>query len=159
LRIWDWAREKEVLSFDVATRNAAMAFAPDGKSIATVSGNVVKRWNPATGAELGATGPVQDDPFSRGGGDLYSRMPYAPDSKTLAITVRSNHHVILIDADTGKVIGKLTNEKISKEQGMIIRSAVFSKDGARLYGGFVQAAAGPKLSQGLGGTLLEWDIK
>src|SRR5205085_1540366 len=107
VRIWDWAKAKEVRQFAVGepmdldakafgwrSLTGAITYAPDGKAIATRLGYEVKLWNPATGDEIPAirSGSIQG----------MSTPVFSPDGKTLAIaTVKA---IVLVEPATGREI-------------------------------------------------------
>src|SRR5205814_7950705 len=54
IHLWDPATGKEVRKWDVGG-SGNVAFSPDGKVIATAIGAAVRRWEVATGKEIGAS--------------------------------------------------------------------------------------------------------
>ena len=136
VRIWDCGTAKQVSAFGdpgpdglvagkLTTANA-MAWTPDGKSLATVhqrdEGNtpvsVVKFWDPATGNEIRS--------MVIAGGSHDPWLAFSPDGKALVLSTYNRNTVV--DVASGKEICKFTNDKVSPP------NLVFSKDGARLYG-------------------------
>jgi WD40 repeat protein len=155
IRIWDWAKAKEVRSFGGVNYGASqLVYAPGGKSIATrgPSGkqiapgpkgppvlpgpDVVKLWDLATGKEIWS---LRTD-AGRGADTL---VAFSRDGKTLALagSAFGNNAITLVEAATGKEIGTLAKDK----EGSNLSSLVFAKDGTKLYA----------TNQSV---LMEWDI-
>jgi RNA polymerase sigma factor (sigma-70 family) len=143
VRIWDWARAKEVRRFAAGAGSlplsVKLAYAPDGKSLATSSlptdrsnyARVIQMWDPATGGERWST-------RSEGTSNLLS-LAFSPDSKTLAVARGGTNPITLLEVATGKETGKLATKKMSGG------GLVFAHDGTRLYAGH-------------GGAVVEWDL-
>lgn len=118
VKIWDAQTGKEQLSLNKGTITWAIAFYPNGKSLAGVVGNVVKIWDTTTGKEelalKGHTDVVKDFDISR-------------DGKWLA-TASTDGTVKIWDARTGACLHTLEGPS----KGVFHVS--FSPDGERVAG-------------------------
>ncbi|HYV35422.1 MAG TPA: WD40 repeat domain-containing protein, partial [Gemmataceae bacterium] len=101
---------------------------------------IVRFWNPTTGDKIHSVTIDPKDFID----DLC--LAFSPDCKTLAIT--AGPIVALVDSATGKQVGQLgqINEKAGKAPFMETFSAVFSKDGSKVY------------TSGYPSTIMEWDF-
>lgn len=112
-----------------------VAFAADGKTIASVSHREVKLWDAATGKE------IRSIPIT--GANVYG-LAISPDSKTIAVGVSKD--VRLFDAETGK------EKTILRGGAPFLFRLNFLADGKHL------AAAGGQNQAGQQGQILVWDI-
>jgi RNA polymerase sigma factor (sigma-70 family) len=151
VRIWDWARAKEVSKFVAgppATVGSVpfvpgneMSYTPDGKALVTLVGKQVKSWDPATGDPLAT--PLNEKKYAAG------TLAFSRDGKRLALSVATDKKdpaVVLVDLATGKQVGKLTapQDRFNINGGM--PGLVFDKAGKRLY------------ASAYGSGLFEWDV-
>src|SRR5262249_39710756 len=129
LRLFDTATGKQ-LDILGAGQTRAVAFAPDGKTLARSSQD--------TGARLYDPAPLKS--LQRVPGQAYAagRLAYSPDSKTL-VTGDGNQRLRLWDVATGK-----KRREIDAEEA--IESVAVSRDGGTLAAG------------GLGSTIRLWDL-
>jgi WD40 repeat protein len=158
ITLWHWAKEKELWSNQIAVTGNAftlfrLAFAPDGKSIATAQSIEepmakaiveIRIWGAATGKLLQTLRTEADNDY------VELALAFSPDGKTLAFT--SGPTITLADATTGKEIGKLAlpkqNDKAGDGSPYVDMAAVaFSKDGSKLY----STAFGNR-------GVMEWDL-
>ncbi len=75
------------------------AWSPDARRFATVSGGVVKVWDPLTGAMLRSGNPS-------GVGKRVSSLGYTPDGSRLVLGEQSGRRVTMLDADNLTAIGR-----------------------------------------------------
>jgi RNA polymerase sigma factor (sigma-70 family) len=117
LRIWDVVTGKELRHrWGTSRLGDAFAFAPDGKTLASVSGNSVRLWDAATGTE------AREDVSRRNG---FHVLALSLDGNTLA-SAGSYQHVRLFDTTTGKLLHQLTPSED------YVRSLHFEADGQTL---------------------------
>jgi RNA polymerase sigma factor (sigma-70 family) len=145
IRVWDWAEAKELRSFGGEDGKFfyrfSMSYAPGGKLLATISqgdrrakeGSTLEIWDPATGKQI-RTVPCDD-----------VGLAFSRDGKALAYVLEKA--VVLVDAASGKEIGKLTDKRLEERLGERgrIGDVVFGKDGDKLYLSY-------------SGGLMEWDV-
>jgi WD40 repeat protein len=99
--VWDVASGREAYRIGVPDgRLSAVAFSPDGKTLAGVTHAVVRLWDPATGAELRRLA---------GHADEIEQITFAPDGKLLATGSRDKT-VRFWDPATGKEVRRLKGE-------------------------------------------------
>lgn len=139
-----WSDDKTIKLWDVATGTEipmpvgfigediikSVAFSPDGKTLASKSGNTVKLWDVATRKEIRAL---------VGQYGYINSLAFSPDSKTLAIGSQDKT-IKLCDVATGTEIRTLVGS--SEDFSAII----FSPDGKTL------------VSQRQGGIIQVWDV-
>jgi WD40 repeat protein len=118
VRLWDPSSGKEVHRFDADDFVLSVAFAPDGKSLATVEGDVIHLWDVAKGKEIRQF--REKDSKS-------DRIAFSPDGKWLASGTNISNSVVLWQTATGKVVHRLDGP----EEG-ILSAVVFSPDGKTL---------------------------
>jgi RNA polymerase sigma factor (sigma-70 family) len=140
VRVWDTAGGREIRQWPLLPPAVAAAVSPDGKRVATPSGDgTVRIWDPATGQKLR---------------DIDTRRPtiaglgFSPDGKTIATKTELNSAVNLWDTTTGthlRTLGQDGEPAFSGGKVMIDVSGVqtpavvFSPDGR-----FVAAAGDRK---------------
>jgi RNA polymerase sigma factor (sigma-70 family) len=118
-QLWDVATGKEVrrfaISHDVHQSVSALAFSPDGRTIASGSwrDGRLRLWETATGKEVRAFPKIGDDVVS---------VAFAPDGKTVAA---AGDRIYLYDPATGK-------ERLRIDRRA--RGLAFSRDGSVLTG-------------------------
>jgi WD40 repeat protein len=145
-----------------------LAYAPDGKTLVTVRGPVIRRWDPATGKERGlefeghqsgvsAVALSPDGKLLASAGEKVrvwettgkpvrtldvsaAALAISPDGKTLA-TAGRDRVIHLWELETGKEKGQLKGHK----HGLL--AVAFSPDGKHLASGDTQA------------TVRVWDVK
>ena len=145
-----------------------LAYAPDGKTLVTVRGPVIRRWDPATGKELGlefeghqsgvtavalspdgkllASAGEKVRVWETGGKSVRTldvsaaALAISPDGKTLA-TAGRDRVIHLWELESGKEKGQLKGHK----HGLL--AVAFSPDGKHLASGDTQA------------TVRTWDVK
>jgi WD40 repeat protein len=128
VRIWDPATGAELRKFEALSkinpwrfnRATALAFAPDGKTLAVGDAKVIRLFDPATGKQ---TGTLDAHPST-------TCVAYSADGKTLAsggIDGNDKHSLRLWDVATGK---ELRRCELPKDEPPI--DAAFSPDGKSL---------------------------
>src|SRR5439155_1928517 len=141
--VWDAATGKELLSIPMNDgRITALAFAPDGRTLAGANYEAVRLWDAATGAKL-------RDLRGHGNSEV-ERIAFAPDGQLLASGGR-DRTVRLWDPATGAEVRRLqgdlivqealvlgTGQRVSVER--IVLALTFSRDGKKL----AVAASGDK---------------
>jgi WD40 repeat protein/serine/threonine protein kinase len=125
-RNWEWGRlaylcQLSAAVFDAAGPVDAVAFAPDGRSIASADwgGKLMIR-------DLG-TGQVREVPH----GQYVSCVDFSPDGRLIA-TGSSDRTIQIVDAGTGRVLARL-GEQNGHTDGVL--SVRFSRDGRQLVSG------------------------
>nr|WP_123666824.1 PQQ-binding-like beta-propeller repeat protein [Actinocorallia herbida] len=88
--LWDTASGEPVDVLGTRDRATALAFSPDGRTLATVSGNLLRLWDVRTGTR------VWDPAFT---GPAFPLLAFTPDGGTLATA--GSDGVLLWDAATG----------------------------------------------------------
>lgn len=144
VRRWDAKSGAEVFAFKVEGHQRhslrSVAFGPDGKSAATsgLFGNLLLRWDLATGKELGRI-KVENT--------MGSILAFSPDGRLLASgsigltnTTQSYDEAIHLWDSSGRELLKLS------PNGNNVTALTFSSDGKRIISGMSD------------GTVLEWDI-
>jgi WD40 repeat protein len=121
LRFSEVATGKELRRIEGAeAASAGMAFAPDGKVLATIAWQTIRLWDVATGKQLGKreahTGSV-------------STMAYSPDGKLLASGSSEDGTVRVWDASTGKPLHLLQGHK------SYVRAVAIALDGKTVISG------------------------
>src|SRR5262249_18283747 len=101
----------------------ALAFSPDGKTLASSGDKVVRLWDVRSGKQL--------DVFAAGG-QTHS-LAFSPDGKTLAVARREDA-VRLYDVPTGKEVRRVP------EKAVVVYSIAFSPDGRLLITGTIDKA-------------------
>jgi WD40 repeat protein len=96
LKIWDVESRKPLRELPQKHRTLALAYAPDGKALATchASDNVAHIWDPATGKSLAEL---------RGHKGTVVSVSFSADAKTLATSSYDDERVILWDTATWKM--------------------------------------------------------
>jgi WD40 repeat protein len=147
VKLWDAQTGQEVLALKGhASSVTSVAFSPDGKRLASASGEEVKVWDATTGQEILAWKVLL--PFHS-----LRMVAFSPDGKRLAGSVGYGPgppgagEVKVWDAQTGKELLSL------KGHTGWVWSVAFSPDGKRLASGSGSAA------QGLGGEVKVWDAQ
>jgi RNA polymerase sigma factor (sigma-70 family) len=120
LGVWELASGKELLRADKLENTVlAVSFSPDGKRLASVSGNVIRLWDVRTAREvLRINGP------KRG----LRPLAFTPDGKSLAAGCE-DHTARLWDAATGKELRRFTGHRDG------VSSLAISDDGRTLATG------------------------
>jgi WD40 repeat protein len=111
-----------------------VAFAPDGKLLATGSGPSLRLWDPVAGREV----RVLDTPLGKAGRGWVNSLAFSPDGQTLAAAGQSKT-IVLWDPSKGEIRRQL-------EAADSIESVAFSPDGKLLLAG------------GPAGVLQLWDV-
>ncbi|MBI2933924.1 MAG: hypothetical protein HYY16_19945 [Planctomycetes bacterium] len=114
--IWDGAGCAEQQAIHVKSHTLSLAFAPDGKSLASVHRDEIRVWDPSSGKV------VQTVRASA------KAVRFAPDGKTLA-TADESGAVRLWDPQTGNLRGKLSASKSG------LRAVTYTPDGERVIAG------------------------
>jgi WD40 repeat protein/serine/threonine protein kinase len=119
LRLWDVSTGKETLHFPVPPGVTQAIFTPDGKRLATPSGDLIKMWDAATGKEL--------ESWMAHKGGCYGAA-FTPDGRHLA-TVGFDEKV--------RVWEVATREQVFTLEGHthVIPRVAYSQDGRRLASG------------------------
>jgi WD40 repeat protein len=138
-RLWDVATGKELAALPGhATAVSAVAFAPDGRTLATGDrGGVVKLWDVAAGEEQATL--MSDTPMAHGRETMpqpgmkfveeVTALAFSPDGGTLAVAV--DQVVRQWDVTSGTCVAHLTGH------GGKVRCLAYAPDGTRLAtGGF-----------------------
>jgi RNA polymerase sigma factor (sigma-70 family) len=104
----------------------AMAYSPDGRTVASAAGRTIRLWDPATGKEVRQL---------LGHEEAVDHLAFSPDGKTLASGGEDNV-VVLWDPATGKEVRRFTGHKGKPRQPTAgITALFFSPDGAQLISG------------------------
>jgi RNA polymerase sigma factor (sigma-70 family) len=101
----------------------AVGLSPDGRTLATKSGNSIGLYESRTGK------PVRTIHLAdTGGGTITEWITWAPDGKFVALTQGDSHAVVLVDVDRGVVARTFKHNNV-------VYAAAFSPDGTRLAAG------------------------
>src|SRR5207248_292092 len=112
VKVWDAAEGRELLTFrghDQAVNR--VTFSPDGRWIASLSGNSVKVWDPATGEVI--------QTFEAVDGWMHYGLAYSPDGQRVAVTAHQPP-VILWNVATGRVA------QVIQDATSIVKNLAFS---------------------------------
>ena len=116
-RIWDIARQREVLRLSHDGVVNGVAFSPDGTRALTVSGDHTARvWDAASGKELLRMSHDQ----------AVRQAVFSTDGRRIA-TASDDHTAAVWDATSGRRLARLPHEN---HDGVVVREATFSSDGA-----------------------------
>jgi WD40 repeat protein len=158
ITLWEVATGKELRQIEagMGAGTLALAFAPDGKTLAYANSNGVRLCSAETGREIRPVGPPQ---FGT------SQLVFSPDGKTLAARTMTERRVRLYAVDTGKLAHELgdhstilgANPRFAMGFGVAVEGGLaFSRDGKLVAAGegntvrFWAAGAG-KEAAGAGG--------
>jgi WD40 repeat protein/serine/threonine protein kinase len=133
VRVWSVADGREVAQRPAAGMAMAVAWSPDGKTLAHGDGKAVRLWRPDGTAEPVALG---------GHADTVTALAFAPDGKLLASASR-DRTVRLWATGSGESVAVLTPPEDVESYPERI---AFSADGGRL------------VAAGLGEDVLVWDV-
>jgi WD40 repeat protein len=134
---------KEVIKFTTPTNTTSIAFSADAKTIAIGNFNSIVLREPATGKEIRSINPTNGA----------MGMVFAPQGALLAVRGR-DHHVRLIDSETGKQLHVLTAAGMGDDwPGATIRIGMPNVPRAEL----AFAPDGKSLAVASGNTLRIWD--
>jgi WD40 repeat protein/tRNA A-37 threonylcarbamoyl transferase component Bud32 len=146
LRHWEWHYLKRLCHAELFQLRgnkkfivSGLAYSPDGRRLATKSGNEVKIWDAKTGAEMLT---LQGAGICAAGS--HHQVAFSPDGKLLATAC--SWAVKIWDAATGKELFSI------KAHQFAISAVAFSPDGKRLAAG-----GGDPASKGRGGKVSVWD--
>jgi WD40 repeat protein len=130
IKVWDVTTGKNTATRKLDRINSHPTFSPDGRTLATASGDKIKLWDVATGKEQSVLKVDADS-------GAYS-LVFSPDGKTLASG--GDKTVKLLDVATGKELATL------KGHTDAVLSLAFSADGKTLASGSVDK------------TIKVWDV-
>jgi WD40 repeat protein len=97
----------------------SVAFAPDGRTVATATPDTMKLWDVATGEVLRTFRP------SSGAG----RVAFSPDGRTIVL---ASHHTQLWDVASGRMLSTLSWSDKKEDPAEGLNSVAFSPDGRTL---------------------------
>jgi WD40 repeat protein len=117
LYLYNVASKKAGLKMQPGTMVRAVAFSPDGKTIAAALGDTVRQFSTADGKEVGSVAGVEAN-----------GLAFSPDGTVIAAAGHDND-VKLIDAAGMKVVTTL------KGHGRTVRSVCFLPDGGSVVSG------------------------
>jgi RNA polymerase sigma factor (sigma-70 family) len=124
--VYDAATGRKLREFQArASQFAALAFAPDGKTLASASSKRIQIWDFTTGKVVRHFNAKASD-VSANGGSLIGPLVFSPDGKVLA-SVSPDHSVRVWDAQTGKELVGLQGHRRR------VHCLAFSADGRTLY--------------------------
>jgi WD40 repeat protein len=106
----------------------ALRFAPDGKSVATISGDWVRTWDVATGRETHRF-PLPNKGPNTGFSTIGAKLVYSPDGTMIAATSTRDGLIFLLDIASGREIGRLDGPESR------VKALAFSPDGNVLAAG------------------------
>lgn len=132
VKLWDLAARQATKRLDHGTIVSAVAFSPDGRTVAsaTLHRNAVRFWDVSAGKQVGALDGIKGD---------VSCLNYSPDGQTL-LSVSKGEQLRLWDVATGK------QRWPRKGHGNGVVSVAFGADGKTLA------------SAGMDGSLIVWDL-
>jgi hypothetical protein len=158
--LWDVARRERLRALDEEVNDqmfTAMAFAPDGRTVA-LGGGWNRRgggnqglffWDVASGDEVRKLDPLPADGKGRGPSVLYSALCYSPDGRSLAIV--SDGKVSLLEVGPGKVRATFplppTDFQPEQQRFPPAAAVAFAQDGRTLAVGCPD------------GSVRRWDLK
>jgi RNA polymerase sigma factor (sigma-70 family) len=120
LVLWDVASGTIQRSLETPDPNvSAIAFSPDGKTLASASAQAIRFWDLESGTEVRHY-PAQQD--------HWGRLTFSPDGGLLALG--SHEHISLWDTKTGKELQRWSAHPDAQFKG--IGALVFSPDGTQL---------------------------
>src|SRR5262249_45832213 len=126
--LWEVATGKEIRQIEAGMGGgvSVVAFAPDGKALASARNTGIRLCSPETGQEIRQVGPQRFGTMA---------LVYSPDGKTLAAASMTDRRIQLYSVATGKVVHDLGDGNIVQgaNQPFVIGFAgaglAFSPDG------------------------------
>jgi RNA polymerase sigma factor (sigma-70 family) len=128
VRVWDLTTGKEVYQLSCPSGVHAVAFAPDGRSLAAAGGQHLGDQSGDTNVCLWEVATGQERARLSGNHHLVRSLTFAPDGRTLALG-SSDGSVRLWDPRSGKELRRFDGHR------GLVSALAFSRDGKRLVSG------------------------